>query len=218
MNERVEAALFAVVPERHILDVVRCRTDALRLAGDRVARDVEELGIPVDESLDEPGTGDAIGARMLASYPAGPGSMLGRVAPTHPRGFDARTIVVILRWTFRAAACLCLIALAACGAAPAGPTPRPNEVQVVEPAGREPAWTFSPKELRVSPGTTVTFVNMGTQLHTVTSSDEGRPFDVGLDSGKRATITFDKGGVFAYHCGVHPQMTGVIRVCDGACS
>jgi plastocyanin len=124
---------------------------------------------------------------------------------------------VTLRWTFRAAACLCLTALAACGAASAGPL-RPNEVQVIEPAGKESAWTYAPKELRVSPGTTVTFVNMGKEFHTVTSSDEGRPFDVGLDSGKKASVTFDKTGAFAYHCGVHPQMTGVVRVCDGVCT
>jgi plastocyanin len=122
------------------------------------------------------------------------------------------------RWIHRGAACSLLIALAACAASSASPTPRPNEVQVIEPVGREAAWTYAPHELNVSAGTTVSFVNMGKQFHTVTSSDEGRPFDVGLDSGKKATITFGKVGVFAYHCGVHPQMTGVVRVCDGACA
>ena len=123
-----------------------------------------------------------------------------------------------LRWIFRAAACALLLALAACSGATAVPPVRPNEVQVIEPVGREAAWTYAPQELRVSAGTTVKFVNMGKEFHTVTSSDEGRPFDVGLDSGRSATVTFDKVGVYAYHCGVHPQMTGVVRVCDGACS
>jgi len=91
-------------------------------------------------------------------------------------------------------------------------------VQVFEPAGRESAWTFAPHELRVPAGTAVKFVNMGKEFHTVTSSDTGRPFDVGLDSGKSATVTFATVGVFAYHCGVHPQMTGVVRVCGGACT
>ena len=145
--------------------------------------------------------------------------MLGHVLPrAHPREPPERTIVVTLRWTLRAAACLVLLAPAACGGATAGPALRPNEVQVFEPVGREPAWTYAPQELRVSAGTTVKFVNMGKEFHTVTSSDEGRPFDVGLDSGKSATVTFDKVGVFAYHCGVHPQMKGVVRVCDGACT
>ena len=119
------------------------------------------------------------------------------------------------RWIFRAAACLALLALAAC--ANATPTPRPNEVQVIEPAGREADWTYAPKELRVAAGTTVTVVNRGKEFHTVTSDDPGRPFDVGIESNKSAIITFDKVGVFAYHCGVHPQMTGVVRVCEGAC-
>lgn len=123
-----------------------------------------------------------------------------------------------LRWTFRAAACAMLLALAACAAPAAQPTLRPNEVQVIEPVGREPAWTYAPKELRVTAGTTVTFVNKGKEFHTITSSDEGRPFDFGIDAGKSATFQFDKVGVFAYHCGVHPQMTGVVRVCDGACT
>jgi plastocyanin len=141
------------------------------------------------------------------------------VAPTaHPPGPLERRIVVTLRWTFRAAACVLLLALAACSGATAAQPARPNEVQVIEPAGREAAWTYAPQELRVSAGTTVKFVNMGKEFHTVTSSDEGRPFDVGIDSGKSATVTFDKVGVYAYHCGVHPQMTGVVRVCDGACS
>ena len=141
------------------------------------------------------------------------------VAPTaHPPELLGRTIVVTLRWTFRAAACLLLLALAACSGATAASPVRPNEVQVIEPAGREAAWTYAPHELRVSAGTTVKFVNIGKEFHTVTSSDEGRPFDVGLDSGKSATVTFDKVGVYAYHCGVHPQMTGVVRVCVGACS
>jgi plastocyanin len=127
-------------------------------------------------------------------------------------------VVVTLRWTFRAAACLVLLALAACGGTAPGPTLRPNEIQVIEPVGQEAAWTYAPQELRVAAGTTVKWVNMGKEFHTVTSSDEGRPFDVGLDSGKSATVTFDKVGVYAYHCGVHPQMKGVVRVCDGACT
>ena len=119
------------------------------------------------------------------------------------------------RWIVRAAACLILLALAACGRAT--PAPRPNEVQVIEPAGKEAEWTYAPKELRVAAGTTVTFVNRGKEFHTVTSDEAGRPFDVGIESNKSAGLAFDKVGVFAYHCGVHPQMTGVVRVCEGAC-
>ena len=121
------------------------------------------------------------------------------------------------RGILRVAACLVLLVLAACGGASATPTPRPNEVQVVEPAGREADWTYAPKELRVAARTIVTFVNRGKEFHTVTSDDAGRPFDLAIESGKGATLAFDRVGVFAYHCGVHPQMKGVVRVCEGSC-
>lgn len=123
------------------------------------------------------------------------------------------------RWTLRIVACLALCAVTSCAAA-AGPqrTPRPNEVQVVEPAGQPDRWTYAPNTLSVAAGTTVTFVNQGKEFHTVTSDDPGRPFDIGIDVNKTATFTFAKVGTFTYHCGVHPQMKGAIRVCDGACT
>ena len=122
------------------------------------------------------------------------------------------------RWTLRICACALLVLVAACaGAAAPQRTPKPNEVQVIEPAGRPDDWTYSPRELAVAKGTTVTFVNHGKEFHTVTSDDPGRLFDLSIDTNQTGTITFDKVGVFAYHCGVHPQMKGVVRVCDGAC-
>ena len=70
MHERVKAALGAVMAEVGVLDVVRGRAGALRLGGDGVARDVEELRVLVDEPLDEPRTCDAIDPGVLASDPA----------------------------------------------------------------------------------------------------------------------------------------------------
>jgi len=54
-------------------------------------------------------------------------------------------------------------------------------------------------------------------FHTVTSDDPTRAFDAGADPGKAATVRFDRAGTWPYHCGVHPDMKGVVRVCDGAC-
>ena len=101
--------------------------------------------------------------------------------------------------------------------AEAQPSLRPNEVQVVEPAGQPDKWTFAPAEIAVAKGTTVTFVNHGKEFHTVTSDAPSRPFDISIDTGQVATFTFNTVGVFTYHCGVHPQMKGTVRVCDGAC-
>lgn len=116
-------------------------------------------------------------------------------------------------------ACASLLALSACASATAQPerTFRPNELQVIEPAGQEASWTYAPALLKVSKGTAVTIVNRGKEFHTVTSDDPGRLFDISIDANQTVTFTFDKVGTFAYHCGVHPQMTGVIQVCDGAC-
>jgi len=123
------------------------------------------------------------------------------------------------RWAARVLAALALAALTACaGGTQAQPSPRANEVQVVEPDGQPDRWSYTPNTLSVPLGTTVTFVNRGKEFHTVTSDDPGRPFDISLDTNKTATFTFAKAGTFAYHCGVHPQMKGTIRVCDGACS
>lgn len=115
---------------------------------------------------------------------------------------------------------LALLLLAACGGPAAQATPQPvqtDRVAVVEPAGRPAEWSYSPAAARVASGTTVTWHNGGVEFHTVTSDDAGRPFDVALEVGKDATVTFARAGTFAYHCGVHPQMKGVVVVCDGPC-
>jgi plastocyanin len=124
-----------------------------------------------------------------------------------------------LPWTARIVACASLLAMAACGSAGTQPerTFRSNELQVIEPAGQEASWTYAPALLKVSRGSVVTIVNRGKEFHTVTSDDPGRLFDISIDANKTVTYAFAKVGTFAYHCGIHPQMTGVIRVCDGAC-
>ena len=126
--------------------------------------------------------------------------------------------MAFMAWLGRALATGAILLVSACaaGAAPQA-TARPNEVQVLEPAGQPDRWGYAPRELSVPTGTTVSFVNRGKEFHTVTSDDPGRPFDIGVDSGETKTITFDHAGVFAYHCGIHPQMQGVVRVCDGGC-
>jgi plastocyanin len=92
-----------------------------------------------------------------------------------------------------------------------------DQVGVTEPADQA-KWDFVPKEIRVPKGTTVTWTNGGKEFHSVTSDDEGRPFDKGVNPGTQATVTFERAGDFRYHCGVHPQMTGIVHVCDGPCT
>ncbi len=77
-------------------------------------------------------------------------------------------------------------------------------------------FTFSPANLTVKKGTTVTFVNMDSVTHTVTSGSGGTKdgkFDQSIDgSGGAAKITFDTVGTFAYFCTIHQSMKGTITV------
>jgi plastocyanin len=70
---------------------------------------------------------------------------------------------------------------------------------------------FSPANVTVEPGTTVTWVNEGTVPHTVTS-DDGQ-FDSGvLMPGDSYTVMFNGQGTITYHCAIHPSMRGSVTV------
>lgn len=73
---------------------------------------------------------------------------------------------------------------------------------------------FSTTELRVTAGTTVTFVNTDEFAHTVTSSDGTPvPFDsgqFGLD--ESFEFTFDEPGEYPFFCQIHPTMRAVVIV------
>jgi predicted lipoprotein with Yx(FWY)xxD motif/plastocyanin len=76
-------------------------------------------------------------------------------------------------------------------------------------------FSFNPKELTVSPGTTVVWHNEDNVLHTVTS-DTGL-FDGNLPGGADFQFTFDKAGTYPYYCKPHggaggEGMSGVIIV------
>ena len=71
---------------------------------------------------------------------------------------------------------------------------------------------YMPKDLTVSAGTSVTFVNDDTAAHTA-SATEGSAFDTGgIDKGAKKSVTFDKPGTYAYICEFHPIMKGTVTV------
>ena len=72
-------------------------------------------------------------------------------------------------------------------------------------------FAFEPASLEVATGTTVTWTNNGQARHTATADDG--TFDSGrLQSGETFSFTFNTPGTFAYHCEIHPEMTGTIVV------
>ena len=72
-------------------------------------------------------------------------------------------------------------------------------------------FSFSPDQMTVAPGTTVTWVNDGQQPHTSTADDG--TWDSGtLQPGDDYSFTFDQPGTYTYHCSIHPDMTATITV------
>jgi plastocyanin len=72
---------------------------------------------------------------------------------------------------------------------------------------------FSPSQLNVAKGTTVTFVNCSASSTQHSSTSNNAVWDSGLLS-RFATFekTFDAAGSFPYHCTPHPFMAGTVTV------
>ncbi len=72
-------------------------------------------------------------------------------------------------------------------------------------------FAFSPGNLQVPVGATVTFTNDDSVPHTATSRDGS--WDTGLlNKGESKTITFDKPGDYEYYCKVHPNQIARLTV------
>ncbi|MEX0784476.1 MAG: cupredoxin family copper-binding protein [Dehalococcoidia bacterium] len=71
---------------------------------------------------------------------------------------------------------------------------------------------FAPASVSVNVGDTVTWTNNDAGIpHTVTA--DGGAFDSGnMTTGQSFAQTFSAAGTFAYHCNVHPTMTGTVVV------
>ncbi len=72
-------------------------------------------------------------------------------------------------------------------------------------------YAYSPMELEIKVGTTVTWINMDYVPHTVTA-DNGA-FDSGMmANGAQFSFTFNEPGTYTYICTYHPNMTGTVVV------
>jgi plastocyanin len=72
-------------------------------------------------------------------------------------------------------------------------------------------FTFTPKELTVAVGTTVTWANHDDIPHNVV--DKNKTFrSKALDTDDSFTYTFATAGTFDYFCGLHPHMVGQVIV------
>ena len=77
---------------------------------------------------------------------------------------------------------------------------------------------FSPASVTVAAGSTVRWVNSGAAIHSVTSdtgafdSSPSCPAGPCIDPAGSYSHLFAQAGRFAYHCKVHPDMTGTVVV------
>lgn len=114
--------------------------------------------------------------------------------------------------------------LAACATQAATVSPQPLSTEVpatkVQSSAGSTAeislvnFSFSPKELTIKKGTTITWTNEDSAVHTVTSDTD--VFASGnLAKGDTFSYTFTTAGTFPYHCIPHKaNMTGTIVVTD----
>lgn len=77
-------------------------------------------------------------------------------------------------------------------------------------------FAFSPTDLTVAVGTTITWTNKDGVAHTVTSGTPGSPsgtFDSGnISQNGTFSFKFNQAGTFKYFCRIHTMMTGVVTV------
>jgi plastocyanin len=70
---------------------------------------------------------------------------------------------------------------------------------------------FTPREITIEPGTVVVWLNHDQAVHNVIAP-AAKLASPGMDTGDRFDFRFATPGDYAYLCGLHPHMTGIIHV------
>ncbi len=114
------------------------------------------------------------------------------------------------------------IALVACGGSSTATSIEQTGGDPTTPTAGGPADTatvsidnflFTPSDLTVAVGATVTWRNVQSVDHTVTG--DAAEFDSAqLPQDAEFSQTFDAAGTFSYHCEIHPNMTGTVTVTE----
>jgi plastocyanin len=120
-----------------------------------------------------------------------------------------------------AVAAVALVASGACGGGGDGGGDNTKADGAASASGAvapEPAidivnFVFEPKSLTVKAGTTVTWTNEDTAVHSVKdTSPLATPVSPDLSKGATFTITYGQPGSYTYICGIHQYMTGSVQV------
>lgn len=73
------------------------------------------------------------------------------------------------------------------------------------------ATPYDPLRIEVAPGTTVTWTNSDSAVHTVTDVDNGFDSEL-INPGESWSYTFESEGEYNYYCTIHPWMKGAVEV------
>lgn len=128
------------------------------------------------------------------------------------------------RWIRAAVAVFALTLLAAAcggedddGAQDGGATESPTETETGSPTGGDGGadltivdFSFSPSNLRVTDGDTITVANIGDTSHTFTTDDGA--IDETVGPGDEIEVPIDGVSTQRFHCEFHSQMTGKLTV------
>ncbi len=99
----------------------------------------------------------------------------------------------------------------------AAPLPVPSlaaaqaEMKANPPSVHIDNFTFSPQELTIPRGATVTWVNDDDIPHALAANDKAFRSKA-MDTEERFSFTFNKPGTYEYFCSLHPHMQGKIIV------
>lgn len=91
---------------------------------------------------------------------------------------------------------------------PAGPS---SSVAIPAGAASLANKAYSPDNVSVAVGATVTWMNSDSIAHTSTSDTNGWNSGV-VAPGGQFSFTFQTAGTFPYHCAIHPGMVGTVVV------
>lgn len=76
-------------------------------------------------------------------------------------------------------------------------------------------FAFSPANITVKKGTTVTWTNNDSTTHTIVESDsQTGPASGSLAPGSSYSFTYSAAGTYPYHCSIHPDMIGTVVVTE----
>ncbi len=112
--------------------------------------------------------------------------------------------MILTRKPLRVMLPVAMLALVACGSEPSGSDSTLGVVKVVD-------YAFSPPEMKIGVGQTVTWNFADEAGHDVVSTDQTFKSEV-LGSGGKYSFTFTRAGTFDYFCSIHPYMKGKVIV------